>query len=264
MTAKWTPFSQWTIDNKDLLISKYSLSDDGAGADSMAFLYDKLQEQLKDHEINVHDEIIQGFDKGTILSWYSFNHGIDNFVKIEENKESENDEDDNMEELLKSVSNKGTRGSENVNGIHQMYEKVENKPQDSKFISFKEWVLTIDELVESRPKRRNIFSADFDKKKTPKREQQIVRRYEDPKDDEESKMSLLTISNHLSIADKGSLLDHERSNRQRKIVESGLNDENDKQNQILDFSSIKKFESSDSTLRKDSSMPDIYTDMPLK
>ena len=66
MTAKWTPFSQWTIDNKDLLISKYSLSDDGAGADSMAFLYDKLQEQLKDHEINVHDEIIQGFDKGTI------------------------------------------------------------------------------------------------------------------------------------------------------------------------------------------------------
>ena len=191
----------------------------------------------------------------------------DNFVKIEENKESRIDED-NLEEILKSVSHIDTRGSDHVNKIHQMYDKADNKNQDLKFTLFKEWVLTIDELVEIKPIRRNIFSADFDKNKTPKREQQIVRRYEEPKDGEDSKISLLTIYSQLSIADRGSLTNQEKWNKPRKLINLGTNDENENEDEknyrILDFSWIKKFESSDSTLQKDSSMPEIYTDMPLK
>lgn len=40
------------VDTKELLISKYSCSEDGINPDSMAFLYDKLQDQLQDPASN--------------------------------------------------------------------------------------------------------------------------------------------------------------------------------------------------------------------
>ena len=52
------------------------------------------------------------------------------------------------------------------------------------------------------------------------------------------------------------------------MIDLGTNDGNENNdennNRILDFSSIKKFESSDSTLRKDNSMSEIYNGVPLK
>ena len=75
--------------------------------------------------------------KVSVAGLYLICASLDNFVKIEENKGSDIDED-NLEESLKNVSNIGTRGSDHVNKIHKMYEKVDNKNQDPKFTSFKE------------------------------------------------------------------------------------------------------------------------------
>lgn len=115
--------------------------------------------------------------------------------------------------------------------------------------------------MESQNVRRKRLSEDFDKKKTPKREQNAWR-YDETDENEDSKISFLTASNRQSMMDKGN------NNDKAKLVQVDLNHDNehhdDKNHQILDFSSIKKFESSDSTLRKDSSTPDLYTDMPLQ
>lgn len=122
-------------------------------------------------------------------------------------------------------------------------------------------MLTIDELQDSKIQVKTSMPEDFEKKKTPKREQ-AVSRYAEAKDEEESKMSLLTISNRMSTMEKASLFDLDRSGKRQISGSEPQKMKNGEKHEVLDFSSIQKFESSDSTLRKDSMTPELNLDIP--
>ena len=160
--------------SKNMLISKYSWSDDGVRRDSVAFLYDKLRDQL-DKTPDSSIDIIGDYPVTLSPFW------------AKRNKEEGLAKNNGSDEFEKSIKN--------VNFNIQM-DSIRNERKDSisnskrkcddKYSNFRKGdkgVLTLEELLIS------------DNNETPSKESRI-KRYEAKDIDENSKMTLSNISYH--------------------------------------------------------------------
>jgi hypothetical protein len=176
------------VNAKPLLTSKYSCSESIAKRDSMAFLYDKLKDQLEKTSDNSADN---AQEYALSLSPFEFEGG-----------------------KMKEIQRENRKHDEDGQGI-----------------------LTLDELIQND-------------KDTPAK-------------DIHSQMSFSTLSNRKSENRSDNGVESYQKSRLRVSMPQKKENEEPNQNQdILDFSSIKKFEESSSTLRKDNSVPELYCSMP--
>ena len=120
---------------------------------------------------------------------------------------------------------------------------------DHKYRTFRQGgkgILTLDELIQN------------DNSSTPSKNHK--RMYEIEKNPNHSQISFSTLSNQKSD-NRSAMGGYNNPDCHSKRAEKTSDVVN---NEFFDFSSIKKFEESESTLRKDNSVPELYTSLPIR
>lgn len=230
--------------SKRLLISKYSCTDEAAKRDSMAFLYDKLKEQLEKTSENSADDCeisLSPFDLACEKPNSDNNVGAGKETPKKSENMGKSLKNCKFEVQVDSIKNEKA----NKNTSAPLPTKID--PKYSTFRQDSKGILTLDELIQEN-------------RSTPSKETRVKKASENAKD---SPMSFSTLSNKKSKSELESHLLGDSIGRHSITINSKKPKDDANVNKIEDFSSIKKFEESGSTLRKDNSNPDFYGSLPI-